>query len=95
MQKALELLWPYVGEMFIADAVDDAMAEAGIAPDLAHLRSAYDAHVGDVLAQATLRIPDSSFAHKGGRTGKQHTEHLGHILTQMQWLQRAYPGASW
>ena len=48
-----------------------------------------------VLTEATLSIPESRFAHKGGRTGAMHTEHLGHLLTQMQWLQRAYPGAKW
>ncbi len=95
MQKALDLLWPYVGELFIPDAVDIAMAEAGIAPDLGKLRDTFDAQVGDVLAAATLTIPDGNFAHKGGRSGTQHSEHLGHLLTQMQWLQRAYPGATW
>ncbi|TNF22111.1 MAG: phenylacetate-CoA oxygenase subunit PaaI [Rhodobacteraceae bacterium] len=95
MQKALDLLWPYVGEMFVADAVDAAMAEAGVAPDLAELRTACDARVGAVLAEATLAIPEGGFAHKGGKTGVQHSEHLGHLLTQMQWLQRAYPGATW
>ncbi|MFP7674830.1 1,2-phenylacetyl-CoA epoxidase subunit PaaC [Marivita sp. S0852] len=95
MQDALNLLWPYVGEMFVADAVDDAMAAAGIAPDLASLRAEFDAHVGGVLAEATLTIPDGKFTHKGGKTGFQHSEHLGHLLTQMQWLQRAYPGATW
>ncbi len=95
MQAALDLLWPYVGELFVADEVDTAMAEAGIAPDLAELRTVFDAHISAVMAEATLTIPDSRFAHKGGRTGTQHSEHLGHILTQMQWLQRAYPGASW
>lgn len=95
MQAALDYLWPYVGEMFTADAVDAEMADAGIAPDPASLRADYDALVGKVLAEATLEIPDSQFAHKGGKTGSMHTEHLGHLLTQMQWLQRAYPGASW
>lgn len=95
MQAALEYLWPYVGEMFTGDDVDAEMADAGIAPDPASLRADYDALVGRVLADATLDIPDSNFAHKGGKTGTMHTEHLGHLLTQMQWLQRAYPGASW
>ncbi|MGC9371353.1 MAG: 1,2-phenylacetyl-CoA epoxidase subunit PaaC [Paracoccaceae bacterium] len=95
MQAALEYLWPYVGEMFTGDAVEAEMADAGIAPDPASLREEYDALVGKVLAEATLDIPDSRFAHKGGKTGTMHTEHLGHLLTQMQWLQRAYPGASW
>jgi ring-1,2-phenylacetyl-CoA epoxidase subunit PaaC len=95
MQAALNLLWPYVGELFTPDAVDIAMAEAGIAPDLSVLRSKFDARIGGVLAAATLTIPTNHFAHKGGKSGKQHTEHLGHLLTQMQWLQRAYPGAKW
>ncbi|WP_417675287.1 1,2-phenylacetyl-CoA epoxidase subunit PaaC [Pseudodonghicola sp.] len=95
MQAALDYLWPYVGEMFVVDAVDQAMAEEGIAPDPASLRAEYDALVGRVLEEATLTIPDSRFAHKGGRDGRMHSEHLGHLLTQMQWLQRAYPNARW
>ncbi|MEX0277114.1 MAG: 1,2-phenylacetyl-CoA epoxidase subunit PaaC [Ruegeria sp.] len=95
MQAALDYLWPYVGEMFAGDAVDEQMAAAAIAPDPADLRDEYDALVGKVLTEATLTIPDNRFAHKGGRDGRMHTEHLGHLLTQMQWLQRAYPGASW
>ncbi|MDK3072215.1 phenylacetate-CoA oxygenase subunit PaaC [Sedimentitalea sp. JM2-8] len=95
MQAALDLLWPYVGELFVPDSVDDAMAEAGIAPDLTDLRAAYDDHLAKVMATATLTIPDSAFAHKGGKSGFRHSEHLGHMLTEMQWLQRAYPGATW
>ncbi|MFD0911815.1 1,2-phenylacetyl-CoA epoxidase subunit PaaC [Ruegeria arenilitoris] len=95
MQEALDYLWPYVGEMFASDEVDAEMAAAGIAPDPAGLREEYDALVRRVLTEATLTIPDSRFAHKGGRDGRMHTEHLGHLLTQMQWLQRAYPGATW
>ncbi len=95
MQEALDYLWPYVGEMFASDAVDAEMVKAGIAPNPADLCEEYDALVGRVLTEATLIIPDSRFAHKGGRDGQMHTEHLGHLLTQMQWLQRAYPGAKW
>jgi ring-1,2-phenylacetyl-CoA epoxidase subunit PaaC len=95
MQAALDYLYPYVGEMFQSDEVDAAMASAGIAPDPASLRDEYDALVGKVISEATLNLPDGQFAHKGGRTGYMHTEHLGHILTSMQWLQRAYPGAGW
>ncbi len=95
MQAALDYLWPYVGEMFRGDDVDAAMVAAGIAPDPASLREDYDALVTKVLTEATLDIPKGTFSHKGGRTGYMHTEHLGHLLTSMQWLQRAYPGASW
>lgn len=95
MQDALILLWPYVGELFIPDAVDTTMTDAGIAPDLNALRAQFDGRVQDVMAQATLVIPENDFAHKGGKSGRQHSENLGHLLTQMQWLQRAYPGATW
>ena len=95
MQSALDLLWPYVGEMFESDAVDAAMDEAGIAPDPATRRADWDAKVQAVLTEAMLTMPESTFAHSGGRSGFRHSEHLGHLLAQMQWLQRAYPGATW
>ena len=95
MQAALDYLWPYVGEMFESDDVDDAMAAAGISVDPASLREEYDALVGKILSDATLTTPESRFAHKGGRTGYMHTEHLGHLLATMQWLPRAYPGCQW
>ncbi len=95
MQSALELLWPYVGELFEDDAVDQAVAKDGLAPLPSSLREAFDANIERVMAEATLVLPDSRFAHQGGKSGARHSEHLGHILTQMQWLQRAYPGATW
>jgi len=95
MQAALDYLWPYVGEMFRSDAVDAEMAAASIAPDPAGLRAEYDTLVTRVLTEATLQIPESRFGHKGGKDGSFHTEHLGHLLTTMQWLQRAYPGCEW
>lgn len=95
MQAALDKLWPYVGEMFTSDDVDAAMVDAGIAPDPASLRPAFDALLDDVFTAATLVKPQDDFGHKGGKSGKRHTEHLGHMLTQMQWLQRAYPDATW
>lgn len=95
MVAALTYLWPYVGEMFAGDAVDAAMVKARVAPDPAGLRPEFDQLVKAVLTEATLPVPDTDFAHKGGRDGAMHTEHLGHLLCQMQWLQRAYPGAEW
>lgn len=95
MQAALDRLWPYVGEMFLSDDVDAEMVKQGIAPDPASLRAKFDAQLADVLTAATLTKPEDDFAHKGGKSGVRHTEHLGHMLTQMQWLQRAYPDATW
>ena len=95
MQEALDYLWPYVGEIFDTDDADDVLAEAGVAPHPSSLKDEYFELINRVLAEATLTVPEDSFAHKGGRNGSRHTEHLGHLLTQMQWLQRAYPGATW
>ncbi|MFK4825571.1 1,2-phenylacetyl-CoA epoxidase subunit PaaC [Paenochrobactrum sp. BZR 588] len=94
MQNALDALWSYTGEMFISDDSDKQVAEQGLAPDPADLRANWEAVIHAVLSEGNLRVPDGNFAHQGGRQGV-HTEHLGHLLTQMQWLQRAYPGASW
>ena len=95
MQAALDYLYPYVGEMFLSDAVDTTLVKAGIAPDPASLRADYDETLARVLGEATLTLPEARRARGGGRDGKMHTEHLGHLLTTMQWMQRAYPGATW
>jgi ring-1,2-phenylacetyl-CoA epoxidase subunit PaaC len=94
MQKALDVLWPYTGEMFMADAVDETVAAAGIAPDPSSLKAAWSRTLAEVLDEATLVLPEGSFQHKGGKTGR-HTEALGFILADMQFLQRAYPGGVW
>ena len=77
------------------DATDVAMAEAGVAPLPTSLRPDWQQTVSSTLAAANLTAPESAFAHKGGRTGFQHTEHLGHMLATMQILPRSYPGAAW
>jgi ring-1,2-phenylacetyl-CoA epoxidase subunit PaaC len=94
MQAALTKLWSYTGEMFLDDGVDRAMADAGIAPLPSSLKPAWDRTVAAVLDEATLAAPTDGWSHKGGRNGI-HTEHLGYILAPMQFLQRAYPGATW
>jgi ring-1,2-phenylacetyl-CoA epoxidase subunit PaaC len=94
MQAALDYLWSYTGDLFVSDAVDGAIAEADIAPRADGLREAWLARVEPALGEATLEIPEKAFVHTGGKTGR-HTEHMGYILADMQFLQRAYPGASW
>ncbi|MDO5102442.1 MAG: 1,2-phenylacetyl-CoA epoxidase subunit PaaC [Lautropia sp.] len=94
MQKALDDLWPYVGELFIDDAVDEELAGAGVAPLPSSLREPWFRQVRAVFDEATLKMPDDEFAHRGGKQGR-HTEHLGYILADMQFLQRAYPGSTW
>lgn len=95
MQEALDDLWMYTGELFKADDVDLAMQAAGIAPDLEEIRQAWLAQVQAVCAQATLVVPDQNvWMQKGGKQGV-HSEHLGFVLAEMQFLQRAYPQANW
>lgn len=93
-QEALDDLWLYTGEMFEVDAIVAALVEAGVAPDPSGLRPAWDAAVDRVLADATLARPPSGWMQSGGRRG-HHSEHLGYLLAEMQFLQRAYPGATW
>jgi len=93
-QDALDTLWPYSGELFEADALDRALIDTGVLPDPARLRPAWDAAISDTLTRATLTRPSDSWMQSGGRLGR-HTEHLGHLLAEMQFLQRAYPGAAW
>ncbi|MDM7256007.1 MAG: 1,2-phenylacetyl-CoA epoxidase subunit PaaC [Paracoccus sp. (in: a-proteobacteria)] len=94
MQAALDNVWPYTGEMFMSVDGDAALAEKGIAPAPESLKADWDKIVAEVLAEATLKAPGKSYQHKGGKRGV-HTEHLGYILAEMQFLQRAYPGAVW
>ncbi len=95
MQAALDYLWPYSGELFADDETDSAMADGSIAPLPSSLRPAWATTVEDTAKAACLKLPESDFAHSGGRTGARHTEHLGHMLAVMQVLQRSYPGAVW
>ena len=95
MQTALNDIWTYSGELFNYDAIDLAMVEQGVAPPADGLRVAFLEHVAEVFAEATLSMPDpAAFMQKGGKQGR-HSEHLGFILAEMQFLQRAYPGSEW
>jgi ring-1,2-phenylacetyl-CoA epoxidase subunit PaaC len=93
-QDALDGLWRFTGEMLVRDATDETLARAGIAPDPAPLEGRWRAQVADVVNRATLTLPADGYMQRGGREGR-HTEHLGHMLSEMQILQRSYPGATW
>jgi ring-1,2-phenylacetyl-CoA epoxidase subunit PaaC len=95
MQSAADELWMYTGEVFNYDEVDEAMVAAGVAPPAAMLREQWLAHVSDIFGEATLTMPPAdAWMQKGGKQGR-HSEHLGYLLAEMQFLQRAYPGAEW
>jgi ring-1,2-phenylacetyl-CoA epoxidase subunit PaaC len=94
MAAGLEWMWRFVDELFETDALDEAMVASGVGVDKAALRAEYDARIAATLAEAGLEAPPARRAVLGGRSGR-HSEHLGHLLSQMQFLQRAYPGATW
>jgi len=94
MQQSVDDLWMYTGELFAADDLDRAMAEAGIGPDLAALREPWLAKVREIFSEATLTVPGEAWMQRGGKQGV-HTEKLGFLLAEMQYLQRAYPDARW
>ena len=93
-QEALDALWPYTGELFESDETVGTLVAEGIAADPAPIRAVWDTTVDAVLAEATLSRPADGWMQSGGRHGR-HTEHLGYLLAELQFLQRAYPGATW
>src|SRR5262245_18710428 len=93
-QQAIDDLWRYTGELFIADAIDRAIAEANVGVEPSTFADAWRTQVEDVLKQATLTVPTAGYMQRGGREGR-HTEHLGHLLSEMQIVARSHPGASW
>jgi len=94
-QAAVNALWMYSGEAFMYDATDAAMVAEGVAPPAELLRAQFLEHVGEIFAEATLAMPDpAAWMQQGGKQGR-HSEHLGYILAEMQFLQRAYPGSQW
>ncbi len=94
MIAGLDWMWRFADELFVMDDVDAAAITAGAGVDKAALRPAWDQRIDAVLADAGLVRPAARRATLGGRTGR-HSEHLGHLLSEMQFLQRAYPGATW
>ncbi|HRJ69887.1 MAG TPA: phenylacetate-CoA oxygenase subunit PaaC [Beijerinckiaceae bacterium] len=94
ISEALADLWPFTGEMFEVDAGDRALIEQGIAVDAVALRAEWEQLVDRVFAEATLERPGDSWMQTGGRNGR-HTEHLGHLLAELQYMQRAHPGLTW
>ncbi len=95
LQRAVDRLWRFTGEMFTPDAVETHLAEEGVAPDVRTLEADWRAEVEEVFAQAGgLKIPEVRRMTLGGREG-HHSEHLGHLLCELQFLQRAYPGLEW
>jgi ring-1,2-phenylacetyl-CoA epoxidase subunit PaaC len=94
MEEALAEEWPYTGELFEMDEVERGLMACGVAADPTRLKGRFDATIDRVLAEATLARPHDGWMQTGGRLGR-HSEHLGHVLAELQYLQRTYPGATW
>lgn len=94
MQEALEDAWEYTGELFEVDALDQQMLEAGVGVDLNAVKLLWEERVDAILKEATLTRPEDGWMQRGGKQGR-HSEQMGFILTEMQWMQRAYPGMEW
>lgn len=93
-QAAIDDLWAFTGEMFAVDHAERALIDAGVAVDPAGLKGRWLDTVTGVIAEATLTLPKADWMQQGGRVGR-HSEHLGHLLSELQSLQRTFPGATW
>ncbi|EKV30707.1 Phenylacetate-CoA oxygenase, PaaI subunit [Caenispirillum salinarum AK4] len=93
-QAALDALAPYAHELFETDALEDRLIKAGVAVDRAALRPRFDERLAAILKEATLTLPGTEWRPTGGRRG-EHSEALGFLLAEMQWMQRAYPDSEW
>lgn len=94
MISALDDLVAYTGEMFETDDVTSAMVDASIGCNPAALREVWEATIASVLARANLEVPPAKWMQSGGRSGR-HTEHFGHLLSELQYMQRTYPEMAW
>jgi ring-1,2-phenylacetyl-CoA epoxidase subunit PaaC len=94
MLKAIDELWRYTGELFEAVEYEIRAANDGTGVDISKLKESWMNKVQEVFYEATLLIPPKTFMQTGGKEGR-HTEHLGYILTELQYMQRAYPGCEW
>jgi len=94
VQEAVDDLWRYTDELFHLTEVDEAMVKEGIGVDVSSLKADYYKRVSEVLNEATLTIPESKYFQKGGKEGI-HSEHMGYILADLQYMQRSYPNMKW
>lgn len=94
MQEAIDRMWMFTGEFFEKDDLDELMIESGISPDVHTLKGQWLNNIIDTLSEAKLEVPETGYMQTGSKQGI-HTEHLGYILADMQYLQRAYPDAKW
>jgi ring-1,2-phenylacetyl-CoA epoxidase subunit PaaC len=94
IQQSFNDIWKYTGDLFVQDESDDLIIEAGIGPDLNSLLPTWKENVKAGLVQATLSMPEDEWMQQGSKEGR-HTENMGHLLSELQYMQRTYPGCEW
>jgi len=94
IQKAVNDLWLYTGELFEVDQVEEDLMAQGLIPNMPTIKKSWMDMVDQIFSEANIAIPEGDFSHTGGRKG-YHTEHMGYILADMQYLNRTYPDAKW
>jgi len=94
VQESIDTLWQYTGELFAADEIDQLFTECFDGPVLGAIQEQWQTHVKAILDEATLTLPGDGWMASGGKQGR-HSEHLGYMIAEMQYLQRTHPGASW
>ncbi len=94
IQQSIDNLWRFTGEMFAGDEVDSIIRDEFEGPDLDGIGEAWRRKLADILEEATLQVPGDQWMDSGGRAGR-HTEHLGPLIAEMQYMQRSYPGLDW
>ncbi|WP_321336259.1 1,2-phenylacetyl-CoA epoxidase subunit PaaC [Breoghania sp.] len=94
MQGALNMLWPFVADLLATDQADEALLAQGVIPDPETVAASFRAETAATFAAARLETPEVELSRTGGRNGL-HSEHMGYILSEMQYLQRTYPGVTW
>lgn len=94
IQNAVDELWMYTGELFLANDTDNAMLQQGTGVDLAKIAPLWKERVNAIFGEATIKVPVTTWMQEGGKNGR-HSEQLGYILAELQFVQRAYPGMEW
>lgn len=94
MQESFDATWNYTADLFVQDEADEQIIADGMGPDLKNIHPVWKEKVKAVLTEATLTMPDDAWMHSGSKAGK-HTEHMGYILADLQYMQRVYPDCEW
>lgn len=94
LQKAFDEIWGYIPEIFELDELEQQLVDKGVAVNTPELQTQWQEKIGEILTEATIETPEITWTVRGGRSG-YHTEHLGHLLSELQYMQRTYPGLQW